>query len=178
MKDKITDSLKPALLKRPSDVGYWKLNEMPGSTEYLRQKHKFLNFWGKTIWRNNDKRAKSKWERTVSNRWNHIRKRGVAVNGWESRTLNKPTLDFDKQLINLEENIISVYQVPLWLPLFLACSSEVLNSDINSCFDGVVFQNVVCEECFSIRLQCLPFTRSKSLNLTLESPVIHVQYSY
>ena len=69
MKDKITDSLKPPLMQRPSMVGYCKLNEMPGSGECLRQEHPFVNFWGKTI------RAKSKWERRVSNRWNHIRKR-------------------------------------------------------------------------------------------------------
>ena len=98
MKDEITDSLKPPLMKRSSDIGYWKLNEMPASNECLRRKHKFLNFWGKTIWRNYDKRAKSKWERRVSNRCNHIRKRGVTVTGWESRTLNEPTLGFDKQL--------------------------------------------------------------------------------
>ena len=44
MKDKITDSLKPPLTKRPSELGYWKLNEMPGSGECLKQKHKLLNF--------------------------------------------------------------------------------------------------------------------------------------
>ena len=44
MKSKITDSLKPTLMKRHSQVGYWKLNEMPGSGEFLRQKHQFLNF--------------------------------------------------------------------------------------------------------------------------------------
>ena len=48
MKGKITDSLKPPLTKRPSERGYWKLNEMLGSGECLRQKHQFLNFWGKT----------------------------------------------------------------------------------------------------------------------------------
>ena len=73
MKDKITDSLKPPLMQRPSMVGYCKLNEMPGSGECLRQEHQFVNFWGKTI------RAKSKWERRVSNRWNHIRKRELNV---------------------------------------------------------------------------------------------------
>ena len=31
MKSKTTDSLKPPLMKRPSEVGYWKLNEMPVS---------------------------------------------------------------------------------------------------------------------------------------------------
>ena len=97
MKDKITDSLQPPLMKRSSNVGYWKLNEMPRSSECLRQKHKFLNFWGKTIWGNYDKRAKSKWERRVSNWWNHIRKKGVTVNGWATQTLNKPN-NFDKQL--------------------------------------------------------------------------------
>ena len=34
-------------------------------------------------------------------------------------------------------------------------SSEILNSDIKSCFDGVAFQDTVWEECFSICLQCL-----------------------
>ena len=98
VKDKITDSLKPPLMKRPPDIDYWKLKEMPGSSECLRQKHEFLNFWGKTTWRNYDKQAKSKWKRKVSNRRHHIRYMGVTVNGWESRTLNESTLDFDKQL--------------------------------------------------------------------------------
>ena len=51
--------------------------------------------------------------------------------------------------------MISVQQLPLCLPLFFAFSSKVLNSGIKSCFDGVVFQDAVCEECFIIRLQCL-----------------------
>ena len=104
MKGKITDSLKPPSTKSPSEVGYWKLNEIPGSSKCLRQKHQFLSFWGKTIWGNYGKRAKLKWERRVSNRRNHIRKRWVTVNGWESRTLNfeiktlnKSILDFDEQ---------------------------------------------------------------------------------
>ena len=59
------------------------------------------------------------------------------------------------KLITLEENIISLQQLPIWLPLSFAFSSQVLNSGLKSCFDGVVFQDVVCEECFSIRLQCL-----------------------
>ena len=59
------------------------------------------------------------------------------------------------KLITLEENMISVQQLPLCLPLFFAFSSEVLNNGIKSCFDGVVFQDAVCEECFSICLRCL-----------------------
>ena len=55
------------------------------------------------------------------------------------------------KLITLEENIISLHQLLLYLPLFFAFSCEVLNSDIKSCFDGVIFQVAVCEECFSIR---------------------------
>ena len=39
---------------------------------------------------------------------------------------------------------------PLMPPFYFAFSSEVLNSGIKSCFDGLVFQNAVCEECFSI----------------------------
>ena len=57
-------------------------------------------------------------------------------------------------LITLEKNIISVQQLLLCLPLFFAFSSDVLNSGIRSCFDGVVFQVAVCEECFSICLRC------------------------
>ena len=59
------------------------------------------------------------------------------------------------KLITLEENIISVQQLPLCLPLFFIFSSVVLDSAIKSCFNGVVFQDVVCEECFSIRLRSL-----------------------
>ena len=54
MKGKLTNSLKPPLTKRPSEVGYWELNEMTGSGGTLRQKklkvrllkvsHKFWNF--------------------------------------------------------------------------------------------------------------------------------------
>ena len=77
--------------------------------------------------------------------------------------MNKSNLDldpFDKELcyctvcakssklITLEENIISVQHLPLCLPLFFVFYSEVLNSGIKSCFDGVVFQDAVCEECF------------------------------
>ena len=105
MKGKITYCLKPLLTKRPSEVGYWKLNEMPGSSECLRQKHQFLNFWGKTIWGNYGKWVKLKWERRVSNWRNHIRKTGVTVNFWESQafnfetqTLKKSNLNFVKQL--------------------------------------------------------------------------------
>ena len=46
MKDKITDSLNPPFRKGFSEVGYWKLNEISDSSECLRQKHQFLNFWG------------------------------------------------------------------------------------------------------------------------------------
>ena len=52
------------------------------------------------------------------------------------------------KLITLEEKIISVQQLPLRLSLFFEFSSEVLNSSIKSSFDGVVFQDAVCEECF------------------------------
>ena len=51
--------------------------------------------------------------------------------------------------------MISVQQLLLCLPLIFVFSFEVLNSGIISCFDGVVFQDAVCEECFSIRLLCL-----------------------
>ena len=82
MKGKKTDSLKPSLMKRSSEVGCWKLNELPGSGENLRQKHQLLNFWGKTTWGNYCNRARSKWESRLSNRWNHIRKRGITLNAY------------------------------------------------------------------------------------------------
>ena len=77
--------------------------------------------------------------------------------------MNKSNLDFDpfdkqlcycavfaksSKLIALEEKIISVQHLSLCLLLFFVFSSEVLNSGIKSCFDGVVFQDAVCEECF------------------------------
>ena len=50
------------------------------------------------------------------------------------------------QLITWVENIMSVLQLPLYLPLFFAFSSEVLNSGKKSCFNRVFFQDAVCEE--------------------------------
>ena len=90
MKNEITNSLKPPLTKRLSEVGYWKLNEIPGSGECLRQKNQLVDFWGKTIWGNYGKRPKPKWERRVSNRRNHISKKGftlnayICVGGWKN----------------------------------------------------------------------------------------------
>ena len=59
------------------------------------------------------------------------------------------------KLITSEKNTVSAQQLPLCLPLLFAFSPEVFNSGIKSWFDGVVFQDAVCEECFSIRLRCL-----------------------
>ena len=59
------------------------------------------------------------------------------------------------KLITLEENIISVQQLPLCLLFFFLFSSEVLSSGIKSYFDEVIFQDAVCEERFSICLRCL-----------------------
>ena len=42
MKGKIRDSLKSPLTKIPTEIGYWKLNMMPGSGECLRQN---INSW-------------------------------------------------------------------------------------------------------------------------------------
>ena len=106
-----------------------------------------------------------------------------------------------------EVNRISVQQLPFCLPLcHVVLSSEVLNSSIKNCFEGVVFQDAVCEECFSISLWCLYLqcvcdcfdesfiikiilvsgfyflfvstSGSNSLDLTLVSTVIHVQCPY
>ena len=70
MKGKIANSLKSPLTKRSSEIGYWELNEMGGSSGchrqkkligYLRWGKKILNFWCKTIWGNYGKSAK--WQR-------------------------------------------------------------------------------------------------------------------
>ena len=95
------------------------------------------------------------------------------------------------KLITLEENVVSVRQLPLCFPLFFWFSPEVLNSGIKSRFDG-------CQNgCLSVKMQfvknilvyffgvfsfcycfCEGFTRSKPLNLALESSVIHVSCPY
>ena len=77
--------------------------------------------------------------------------------------MNKSNLDFDpfdkqlcyytvcaksSKLITLVKNIISVQHLHLCLLLFFVFSSEVLNSSIKICFDGVVFQDANCEERF------------------------------
>ena len=125
------------------------------------------SFWGKTIWGNYGKRVKYK-----SMKW-HTQKGDYCQ--WLSRELWTLRPKFwtsqiwtlinnfvivsvfarCSKLITLEENKISVQQLIMCLPLFFVFSSKVLNSGIRSCFDRVVFQDVVCEEYFSIRLRCL-----------------------
>ena len=65
------------------------LSEMPGSGECLKQKYQFFNFWGKIVWGNYGKRAKSQLERRVSNPWNHVHQRGraYAYNGEEGQKI-------------------------------------------------------------------------------------------
>ena len=63
MKGKITDSLKPPLTKRPSEVGCWKLNEMPESGECLRQKRQ--NSWISEV---------KQYEETIANEQSQIGK--------------------------------------------------------------------------------------------------------
>ena len=69
-------------MRRLSEVGYWKLDDMPGSGGCLRQKHQSLNFWSKTKWGTYGIRVKSKWERRVLNPWNHIRKKRFTLNAY------------------------------------------------------------------------------------------------
>ena len=68
IKGKITDSLKPPLTKRLSEVSYWKLNEMPGSSECPKQKHQFLSFYGK------------KYEETMANEQSQNGRRDYQIN--------------------------------------------------------------------------------------------------
>ena len=154
MKGKIAYSLKSPLTKRSSDVDYWKLNEMPGSSECLGQKHQFLNFWGKTIWGNYGKRVKTKWERRVSNRWNHMRKKVLLlmVESRERWTL-KPKL-WRTQIWTLINNFIIVLVCAKCSKL-ITLEENMISVGIKYCFDGVFFQDPVFEECFSTCLQCL-----------------------
>ena len=60
--------MEPPSTERPSQVDYWQLNEMPKNgcqKNYMihNVSHRFLHFWGKTIWGNHGNRAKSKRER-------------------------------------------------------------------------------------------------------------------
>ena len=88
MEGKITDTLKPLLTKRSSEVGYWKLNEMPGRGECLRQKVSILEKWEKWQMRKLWKISKVKMgEESIKSVESHMQK-GVTVNGWESRDLN------------------------------------------------------------------------------------------
>ena len=110
------------------------------------------------------------------------------------------------KLITLEENIISVQQLPLCLPLFFVFSSETLNSGIKAVLMELFFKmqfvkNVlVCVfGVFTFSVFCYCFYEgfipkiilvswfyflfvsvicSKSLDLTLESSVIHFQCPY
>ena len=50
MKGKTTYSLKPPLTKRPSEVGYWKLDEKPESGECLRQNHNMRKDNMRKLW--------------------------------------------------------------------------------------------------------------------------------
>ena len=54
--------------------------------------------------------------------------------------------------------MISVKRLHLSHPLFPVFPSEVLNSGIKSCFDEIVFQDTVCEECFIYIFGVFPFS--------------------
>ena len=68
MKGKKTNSLKPPLTKRPFVVGYQNLYEMSDWNWWVPETKKayrplqlsLMKFWGKTIWGEYDKRAKSR----------------------------------------------------------------------------------------------------------------------
>ena len=58
---------------------------MPGSSEYLRQKHQFLNYWGKHY----EKTMANKQSKNGKGQW-HTQK-DVTLNGGESQSLNFET---------------------------------------------------------------------------------------
>ena len=76
------------------------------------------------------------------------------------------------KLINLEENIISVQQLPVCLPLFFVSSSEALNSSIKSVFTDLFFKMqflknafVYVFNVFTFNILVTVFMRVLSLNL-------------
>ena len=76
MEDKTSYNLGPSLMKKPLVVDYWKLNEIAKSGERLRQKHQFVNFWGKTLRGNYGKREMGE-ESIKSMKW-HTPKGGYS----------------------------------------------------------------------------------------------------
>ena len=77
----------------------------------------------------------------------------------------KSNLDFDKQLYYctcLHEMLVNYFRgkydkrsAVTVMPSIMPFSPEVLNSGMKSCFEWVVFQDAIYQECFSICLQCL-----------------------
>ena len=77
MKAKINYGLKPPLTKRPSEVGYWKLNEIQGSSECLTKKTSILEFLRQNIMRKLWQPSKAKMgEESIKAMKSHTQKGG------------------------------------------------------------------------------------------------------
>ena len=171
MKGKIIDSLKLPLTKRASDVRYWKLMRCQ---EVVSVWEKIINSWISEVkqYEENMANEKSQNRRGECQIDEIIYAKGGLLLMVESRELwtLKPKLWTNKiwtlisnfvivlacaKCSKLKKNVISVQQLLLCFLLFFAFSSEVLNRGIKSCFNGVVFQDAVCKERFSVRLRCL-----------------------
>ena len=74
MKRKITNSLKPRLKKNPSEVGYWELNEMLGTTGCLRQREPIgylrwvISFWISDVKQYEEIMARNSFEQSQNGR--------------------------------------------------------------------------------------------------------------
>ena len=141
LKGKTFESLKPPLTKRPSELGYWKLNEMPGSSVCLRQKTSIFEFLRESNMRKLWRTSKVKMgEESIKSTKSHTQKGLLLmVDSRELWTL-KPKIWTSQiwtlinnlnnaivlvcgkcsKLITVEENIISVQQLPL-MPSITFC---------------------------------------------------------
>ena len=173
MKGKIIDSLKLPLTKMASDVRYWKLMRCQ---EVVSVWEKTINSWISEVKQYEENMANEKSQNRRGERQidEIIYAKGGLLLMVESRELWTLKLKlWTNQIWTLISNFVivlacakcsklkkkhkrsCVQQLLLCFLLFFAFSSEVLNRVIKSCFDGVVFQDAVCKERFSIRLRCL-----------------------
>ena len=95
MKGKITDSLKPSLTKKPSEVGYWKLNEMPGSSIAW---NKNINSWISEV---------KQYEKTMANK--------QSQNGRGEYQIDKISYAKGGSLLMVESRELWTFKHKLWV---------------------------------------------------------------
>ena len=161
----------------PSEIGYWKLNEISGSNECHENWEKNINSsisevkqYKETMANEKSQNARGEFQidkityakgglliMVESRQLWTLKPKLWTSQIWTSKNIFASVLVCAKclKLITLDENIASVQELSLCYPLFFVFFFEFLNSGIKNCFDAVVFQDAVCEECFSIGLRCL-----------------------